>query len=416
MNTIPVLISVLLGCSSGGPAADSGDPAPSTCTIEGREVTDGALAAAGANNAFAFDLYGRLAGGEGNLLFSPYSMTAALNMTYAGAAGQTAAELAAVLRVADSADWHAGVGELLATTDDLAGYCEVDLATANRLFGQQDYPWLESFLAVTAEDYLAPLEEVDFISDPEGVRQEINEWVAGQTNERIQDLLPAGVLTADTRMVLTNAVAFEASWRAQFDPGETRDGEFRLAGGGSVTAPMMHRTGGFKLGWSDGVSAAALEYDGGAQSMILLLPDEADGLGALEASLDSALLDDLLAGLGEDDEAEIYLPRFTLSEDVPLKDLLIEMGMPTAFEMGAADFSNMADVQSTGEPLYIQDALHKAFIDVNEEGTEAAAATAVVVGTESAPPTFYADHPFAFLIRDNDTGAILFMGRVVDPS
>ena len=422
MQLFTVFLAAMFACDPGtdDPAdtGDTGEPVPVDDACEAPPaVTDpGILKAARANDDFAWDMYNHMSEDEGNLFFSPFSMTAALNMTYAGAAGQTATEMADVLRADGAASWHTDYGAFLGAVVADAELCDTTVAVANRIFGQQDYPWLEDFLTLNADVYSAPLEEVDFISDPDGVREHINQWVEDQTEERIQDLIPSGAIDETARMVLANAIYFKASWDEQFDPDDTFDTTFQLADGGSVDVDMMHRTAGFKLGEIDGVQVAELSYRGGQQSMLMLMPWDAADLPALEAELSSERLEALTSNLSEGDDFELFLPRFSITQDVPMADLLKSMGMVTPFIDGQADFSNMADIVASGEPLFIQDALHKAFIEVNEEGAEAAAASAVIIGTESAPPSFYADHPFVFLIRDNPTGAILFLGRVADPS
>jgi len=423
MQLFTVFLAAMFACGANdtddtADTADSGGQVPVDDACEAPPaVTDpGILKAASANDDFAWDMYNHMAETEGNLFFSPFSMTAALNMTYAGAAGQTATEMAAVLRADGAASWHTDYGAFMDSVIADPELCDYTVAVANRIFGQQDYAWLDDFLTLNADVYSAPMEEVDFISDPDGVRQHINEWVEAQTEDRIKDLIPSGAIDETARMVLANAIYFKANWDEQFDPDDTFAATFQPADGGSVDVDMMHRTAGFKLGGLDDVQVAELSYRGGRQSMLMLMPNDPADLPALEASLSAERLTTLTSNLSEGDDYELFLPRFSITQDVPMADLLKEMGMVTPFIFGEADFSNMADIEATGEPLFIQDALHKAFIEVNEEGAEAAAASAVIIGTESMPPSFYADHPFVFLIRDNPTGAVLFLGRVDDPS
>ncbi|MBW2256513.1 MAG: serpin family protein [Deltaproteobacteria bacterium] len=369
---------------------------------------------ADANNDFALDLFGEMRAEEGNLFFSPFSISSALSMTYAGAAGTTADEMAEVLHVGLDDDlWHANFGDL---TRDLAGDHPgrgYQLSVGNRLWGQDGYPWLQSFVDVNAVHYDAPLEDLDFAADPESARVTINDWVEDQTKGKIEDLLQPGVITSDTRLVLTNAIYFKADWASQFDEGDTYDGAFTLADGLQVITPLMNQELEFQAGAFDGVSVAKLPYQDDEVSMVLLLPDAHDGLPALEEGLTAAQIDGWIADL-ETAEMLLILPKFEMTYDLSLSETLRDLGMTSAFEPLSADFSGMADLVEGS--LFISDVVHKAYVKVDEEGTEAAAATGVVVGVTSAPIGFQADHPFLFLIRDDLTGSILFMGRVADPS
>lgn len=419
MRTQLIALAVLAGCQApvtepnGDPPVDT--PA-SSCEATLATPSADALAVADSSDAFGWDLYQSVADVEdGNLFFSPFSITAALSMTYAGAAGETADEMASVLHISsDDTAYHSGYGELIRTVLPQPEDCAVELNIANRLFGQDGFPWLTPFLDITAEDYGAPLEDIDFQADPEQARVYINDWVADQTAERITDLLPPGTLTAQTVMVLTNAIYFKADWMEAFKESETFDGNFSLADGSTVTTPLMYRSGEANIGRVGSVSALELPYDGELQSMVILLPDDPGGLSELEAILSNDLIDEVMASVSPVPDAEIIVPRFTIDARVDLKQRLIELGMPTAFLEGMADLTNMVDAADAS--LFIEDALHRAFIEVNEAGSEAAAATAVVVGQESAGPGFYADRPFVFFIRDNATGAVLFLGRVSDPT
>jgi serpin B len=366
-------------------------------------------------NNFALDLYGQLAKQDGNLFFSPYSISNALAMTSAGARGETATQMAETLHFAlDQERLHLSFGALrtqIAGTDEQRNY---QLQTANRLWGQQDYGFLPDFLWTTESNYDADLKQVDFINDTEEARTTINRWVEERTSEKIKNLIKPGILTADTRLVLTNAIYFKAAWRHPFVPEQTKEGEFTLADGEKVMAKLMHghvRTNYFQ---GDSFQALELPYEEHELSMIVLLPNDPQDLPALEMKLTPNNLTkwlETLSGHGVD----VTLPKFKLTSEFMLKDVLSEMGMPDAFDPQNADFSGM-----TRARLFISHVVHKAFVDVNEAGTEAAASTAVVVATDSAstqkPATFRADHPFVYLIRENRTGSILFMGRVLSPS
>ncbi len=375
-----------------------------------------ALVAGG--NRFAADLYRRLCHEDGNLFFAPASISTALAMTFAGAAGQTAAEMAQTLHFhAEDDQLHLrmqALQQLLNSTDDTQG---VRLSIANRLWGQQSYDFLTPFLDVTREQYAAELARLDF-QQTEAARQTINAWVEQQTQGKITDLLPPGVLSAATKLVLTNAVYFHGSWASPFDPDQTRDEEFHLTQAESVTVPTMFRTGMYQYSEPEGLQLLDLPYGDGSLSMIVLLPREREGLADLEARLTDDNLQQWIAGLRRRPVVEVHLPRFQSTSQFELSDTLQTLGLKSAFNAGSADFSGM-----TGErDLFLAAVIHKAFVDVNEEGTEAAAATGAVMaptsaigGTPPPPPVFRADHPFVFLIRDNRTGALLFMGRTIDP-
>jgi len=411
-SALLLALPLALGCP---PTDGSPEPEPMADCEERVDLAPDVADVVAGNSDFAWDLYQTLREAEdGNVFVSPLSISAAFGMTLAGARGETAEEMREVLGLTlDDATWSYAFGDLLRDLD-LGPGCDTSLALANRLWGQADYPFLADFLALTEQAWDAPFGEVDFIGDTEGARQTINAWVEDKTQEKIQELIPAGVLKDTSRLVLTNAIYFKADWASAFDPSRTADASFRLADGGSVTAPLMWQEGSFPHLYEDDLQVLKLPYTSD-QSMILLLPHADDGLAAVEDRLDAEQVEAWIAALYEA-ELEVSLPRFTTTLDLRLEDAMKAMGMERAFEFGVAEFEGIADPAQTGEMLYIQAALHKAFIAVDEAGTEAAAATAVVVGTESAGPVFRADHPFAFLIRDDVTGSILFMGRVMDPT
>lgn len=373
------------------------------------------------HNAFSWDVYGALAtqAGDENVFFSPFSLTSALGMTMAGANGGTEGEMRSVLHVeGDEAAWHGALGAL---TRDLNGDFDrgYTLYVANQLFGQTDYPWEEPFLGICEADYGAPLQEWDFISDPEGGRALVNDWVEDHTEGRIVDLLPPGSVTDGTRLVLANAIYFLADWKTAFDPEDTSDGYFTRLDGTQVTVPMMHMSledveeHGIESGWADGVQLLRLPYQDDEVSMVLVIPQEGDGLPDVEAGLDQAQFDTWLAALGPS-EANIAMPRLEMKYEKELSSTLSSLGMPVAFTDGA-DFSGIAIPPEDGV-LKITGVFHQAFVSVDEAGTEAAAATGVVVGNDSAPEPIFADRPFLFVVQDDLTGAILFVGRVTDPS
>ena len=375
-----------------------------------------AAEAAVSGNAFACDLYLELSGTPGNLFFSPSSISTALAMTYAGARGATASEMAATLCLPDRQDTaHEAYAELLT---DLAPGTDAThiLRVANRLWGQQGFDLLPEFLATVRKHYDGGYAPVDFARAADESREIINTWVAEQTEDKIQDLLQPGTVGAQTRLVLTNAVYFYGLWQHAFELRATADAPFFTTPDRSVDAPFMSQVEHFDLGEADGLRILELPYDGEELSCYILLPDAHDGLAGLERRLDAEILDGWLADLSRQ-RVRCILPRFKLTSQFELGRTLADMGMPSAFSSMQADFSGI----TAEEPLYISKVVHKAFVDVFEEGTEAAAATAVVlkrlsIAEEDPPVEFRADHPFLFLIRHEGTGTILFMGRVIDPS
>jgi serpin B len=367
------------------------------------------------NSAFALDLYQALRSQPGNLFYSPYSISLALAMTYAGARGETETEMADVLHFTLPQDQlHAAFNGLdVQLNREVEGEEQsFQLNIANSIWGQQNFAFQPDFLDTLAVNYGAGLRLVDYAADPEAARQQINAWVEDETQDKIKDLIPAGALDPLTRLVLANAIYFKAAWQNQFEQNNTEDAPFTLLDGSQVDVPTMRQSEGMNYAAGDGWQAVELAYEGGRQSMLILLPAEGQ-FEAFEASLNTARLDDILNAM-EWTTVELALPKFSFESEFELNRALAELGMPVAFDAERADFSGM-----TGESnLYISDVIHKAFVDVNEEGTEAAAATAVIMRLESMPidpVQMQVDHPFIFMIRDNETGSILFTGRVVNP-
>jgi len=370
------------------------------------------------NTAFAFDLYQALKEKDGNLFYSPHSISVALAMTYAGARGETAEQMATTLqflleqeRLHPAFNWLdvelTGRGEG-AEGKDGEGF---RLNIVNAIWGQKDYAFLSEFLDVLAENYGAGLRILDFINETEKSRLTINEWVSDQTEGRIKDLIPQGAIDALTRLVLTNAIYFNGAWEYPFDQDVTADGDFYLLDGGQVIVPMMNQTESFGYTDGEGYQAVELLYDGEELSMVILLPDDGQ-FEVFEESLRADRITDIIGGLQPVGVA-LTMPLFEFDSEFSLKDTLAGMGMPIAFS-GGADFSGM-----TGSPgLFIDAVLHQAFVSLDEAGTEAAAATAVIM-KEDAPSQeaeVTLDRPFIFLIRDIETGAILFVGRVLNPA
>jgi serpin B len=370
------------------------------------------------SNAFAVDLYAQLSRQPGNLFFSPESISTAFGMAYAGARGQTAAQMAHVFHFTLPPEkLHPAMGALLSQMNEQhKGY---ELRVADALWAQQDANFETNYLKLVQSDYAAGFHRVNFKLSPESVRATINAWVEKQTNDKIKDLISPGALNPTTRLVLTNAIYFKGNWQDQFDKAATQKEEFHLSAAQWVMTPMMHRTGGYR--YYDGGTFQALElpYSGNEISMVVLLPKQTDGLAALEHSFTARSASDWIQKLQPVDKVILTLPRFTMTQQFELSSTLSAMGMPQAFS-GAADFSGM-----TGKPDFaISAAIHKAFIDVDEQGTEAAAATAIVMYAtamhrqfpEPPPIVFRADHPFLFILLDTKSGSMLFLGRVADPT
>jgi serpin B len=391
----------------------------------GRPVT-AVRAITDATNRFAWELYGQFrAESDGNLFFSPQSISIALAMTQEGARGETAKQMGRVLHVSTpQADTvPGGYAELLARLNGRpAGGAErepgkrgYELSVANRLWGHQGYQFVDRFLMTLRDKYQAELGQVDFIEQPDVSRRTINNWVARQTNDKIKDLIPSGAVDPMTRLVLTNAIYFKGAWAQPFDKTATRPMAFHLAADRQVDVPMMYQQKQFKFAKHADVLLIEMPYQGeiNSISMLVILPTKVDGLPEIENQLSTAKLAEWTATMRQT-EVDVWLPKFNATSEFELNLLLSKLGMTLAFQPGQADFSGM----NGNRELFISAALHKAHVDVNEEGTEAAAATGVVVRVKSVPvdpPTFKADHPFVFVIRDDATGGALFIGRVMDP-
>ncbi len=402
------LAYLLLGMLT-GPSAFAAHPPHST-------AADQAAAVKG-SNAFAVNLYGQLRHQPGNLFFSPESISTAFAMAYAGARGQTETEMASVFHFTLPQNrLQPAMGALLAGMN--APHNGYTLRVADALWAQQDENFLPDYLSLVQTNYGAAFHPVNFKTSAESARGEINQWVERQTNNKIRNLIAPGTLTPATRLVLTNAIYFKGDWRNQFEKSATKDEDFHLSATHSIKTPMMHRTGSYPYYNGGTFQALELPYAGDDLSMVVLLPKEKTGLPALEQSFTAASLTQWLQGLKPAAKVILTLPRFTMTRQFELSHVLARMGMPQAFTR-AANFSGMNGKGG----ITISAAIHKAFIDVNEQGTEAAAATATVFQAtamrrpmpEPPPIVFRADHPFLFLIRDTKTGSILFMGRVSDP-
>lgn len=379
------------------------------------------------NTAFALDLYAVLSkSDDGNLFFSPYSVSQALAMTYAGAQGATAEQMGEVLHFTLGQDGLPPAFQTL--NDDLVtrgtapadpdhGYPPRSLQIANGLWGEQTFPFSTAFSDELATYYGAGLQPADFQHDPDGVRDEINGWVAEHTEDKIQDIVPEGAITEDSRLVLANAIYFYGGWLDTFNAERTADAEFHVLDGGTVSAPFMHQQDFFAYAAGDGYQVIELPYAGSGLAFTVILPDDGK-FDDVQGNLTSESLATVLAELGRR-ELILAMPKFEFDYSASLADALETMGMTDAFDSNLADFSGMLDA-SASQPLWIGDVLHKAFIAVDEEGTEAAAATTVMMVGAAAPidPPLEVniDRPFIFLIRDTQTGAILFIGQMTNPS
>lgn len=372
------------------------------------------------HNDFAVELYQASSAYEGNVFLSPFSITAGLSMVYAGAEGDTETQIADAMGVVDEDVWHETMGALV---QDLSGnrHRGYTLHTANAVWGQDSVPFQEAFSDRMADTYGAPIEEIDFASDPEGARQEINGWVADNTDDIIQDAFAAGDIHTLTRMVLANAVFFQADWASQFDEDDTQDRDFTLASGESVQVPTMCQEtevyGHFA--WdTEGepeTSVLRMPYEDEELSFIAILPGSHDGLAELEADLTGEALDSLIADTEDREEAWVCLPRFEVDYELPLIDVLVDVGIEDLFDAEAADLTGITAQENMADNYYVDVARHRAYVEVNEQGTRAAAFTGFAVADKGGGASFVADHPFLYLIRDDLTGTILFMGRMEDP-
>ncbi len=368
-----------------------------------------------ANNQFAFDLYSKFNNEEGNIFFSPYSISTALAMTYEGAKGKTAEEMQNVLHLPDDKEKihsdFAGINKELNKANK-----SYNLSVANALWAQNDYKFLDEYFKTVERSYGGKVTNLDFVKETEKSRQTINSWVENQTNNKIKNLIPQGVLNDMTRLVLTNAIYFKGTWANQFDKKNTREADFRVNPEKNVKVQMMSLTGEkaiFNYTETEELQILELPYEGNELLMLVILP-KGDNLTFIENSICVKNLSEWQNNLREN-HVDVYLPKFKFEIKYSLSETLKEMGMPTAFSNDAAapDFSG---IDGTHE-LFISEVIHQAFVEVNEEGTEAAAATAVVMrgGSIHENKIFYADHPFIFIIQDKKTGNILFLGRVTDP-
>jgi len=410
-----IIVGLTVGCAGVGVGthsalaqSDKQHLKPDATNVEIAEQVAG-------NTAFAFDLYQMLREKQdGNLFYSPYSISLALAMTYAGARGETEQQMAATMHyLLPQARLHPALNALEAALSINADGEDKDafqLHIANAIWGQKGYEFLPAFLDTLAENYGAGLRTVDFIKETEAARQTINKWVSDQTEEKIQNLIPPGILDPSTCLVLTNAIYFNGKWVRPFNPNQTHDAPFTLLDGKTVDVPMMTQTAGFKYAEGDGYQAVELPYRDSDMAMLLVLP-ESGRFAEIEGTFSAESIAIITEALAQQ-QMQLSAPKFAFESEFSLSETLYEMGMPAAFT--GADFSGMTG----NRELFISEVLHKAFVAVDEECTEAAAVTGVIVKESIAVPQallMKLDRPFLFLIRDNSTGTILFVGRVLNP-
>lgn len=404
--TLIFLQIILVSCSSGNKVSEQ-------TAIENEEKTPIEMR----NNQFAFDLFKAInSSHDENLVISPFSISTALAMTYAGADGNTAEEMAQTLYFYSGQekfhkDFSAWMNAIIEK-----GEVKDKLQVANSLWPQEDYPFREDFVNLIKEYYESALFKVNYRGDREQIRQRINTWVENHTNQLIRNLIKPGVLTDDTRLVLVNAIYFLSDWKIAFDEKVTHTAPFYITPEKPVNVPLMYMEDDLRYAETEDFQIIELEYEGGDFSMVAVLPAEDTNIDKFINEFDVVTFMQTL-DIMEKKKVEVYLPSFKVRSNFDLEKLLAEMGMPEAFS-NRADFGRMTDLQD----LKIDKVIHEAFIDVNEEGTEAAASTAVVIIRKSAmvdPPEktiFRADRPFVYAIKDNSTQSILFMGKTINPA
>ena len=380
-----------------------------------------------ANNEFAFELYSELnKAQDGNIFYSPYSISAALAMTYEGAKGQTANEMKSVFHFPESSTLRPNFAAIYNGINE--GGKAYELRTGNALWVQQDYPFLEDYTNRVEQYYGGKAANLDFARETEKSRQTINSFIEEQTNNKIKDLLPPGSLNALTRLVLSNAIYFKGTWEWEFDKSDTREQDFKITPTNVVKTPMMYMDpdkARFNYADLGELQILELPYKGEKISMLILLPKPGEDydyetgerivsdytLEDIEFSAEK--LTEYKSQMQETKLDSISLPKFEFETKYTLNENLKALGMPLAFDAGNADFSGM----TTSEKIWIDFVIHQAYVKVDEKGTEAAAATAVGMVGNAMPRNFFrADHPFIFIIQEKDTGNILFMGRVTDPT
>lgn len=398
------------GCTEQPKPPKSQSRQPIGFANDSQATSEGVAILVNGSNQFAFDFYQQIKDGEDNVFFSPYSIMVALGMTYEGARGKTAQEMQSVLHLPEDDILRRSAFAWLYNNMNKEEK-EYILSTANALWAHECYRFLDEYFNLIGKYYMGKVTNLDFEKETEKSRVTINTWVEEQTNGKIKDLIPKDKINDMTRLVLTNAIYFKGNWQKQFDKDKTSDRDFNVNSEKTVKVPMMSITGEtFNYTASQDLQILKLQYEGENLSMLILLPREGT-LDSLEASLTLENLSKLRNSLREQ-EIDIFIPKFKFETKYDMGKTLMNMGMPIAFTPNQADFSGMDGTKK----LCIGFVIHQGFVEVNEKGTEAAAATAVGMIETSVTPSFYADHPFIFLIQDNESGNILFMGRVADPS
>lgn len=441
MTALAALLALAGGCMMFDDSTGSAPP-PLEVTAADHAAATVFTPATAATNQLGLELLRQLAGSqpaESHLLISPYSIQEALAMAYAGADGDTRAEMARVLHFpGDDATLAASFGALRDTLEKgaksanamhAAGPFPIELHVANRLFGQAGYAFRSPFLKLLQDGYGAPFEQVDFRHDLEPARAKINGWVGEQTNEKVRDLIPPGGLSETTRLVLVNALYFKGAWQDRFEKADTDERSFRVRGTDQIKVPTMvdQTYNVFGCAKGPGFTAVTLPYRTGALQFLILLPDDPSGVNALAAKLTPALLQACARLKPPELPVEVYMPKLHFEPPtMPLGAMLRTLGLKTAFDnQGSANFKRMADPPNPEDALYISEVFHKTYLELDEEGTEAAAATATAMVETSAvnipgppppPPIIvHVDHPFLFAIQHRESDACLFLGRVEDP-
>jgi serpin B len=379
--------------------ATSANPSPAQVVVRG-------------NTAFALDLYAQLKGGKGNLIFSPYSISSAMAMIYAGGRGNTESQIAETMHFTlPQKALHTAFSELQDDLNRVQKPGSIQLLIANTIWPHKAYPFKKAFLRLLETHYRASITTVDYIDHLEEARQTINRWVENKTVDKIKELIKPGILNALTRMVLTNAIYFKGNWASQFNKESTKPMPFYVTPTQSLMTPMMYQRQEFGYHADEKIQVLEMGYEGNRLSMLVLLPVQQDGITGLEENLNALQLQQWTDQI-QKQKVETWFPKFKLTSSFDLNDPLLALGMLDAFGK-KADFSGMDGTRR----LYLSAVVHKAFVEVNEEGTEATAATGGVISVTSAPvlPQFKADHPFLFFIRDTVSKSILFIGRVVQP-
>lgn len=367
---------------------------------------------------FSFDLYKEVCGGKSdNSVISPYSVSATLMLTMLGTEGSSSRQIREALRLSDvpTENIHEEYKKLHAELNNTDEQSDI-LHIANRIFSKMGLQLQTEYNNDAKLYYESEMEMLDFGGDSEGSRKRINDWVEGQTNNKIQDLIPAGSIGHQTMIVLANAIYFRGSWATRFPHASTSRRDFHVSTTLRTSVDMMHgeeQRLPFYRGAKYGCSAVELTYKGKNRSMVILLPNTIEGLAAVENLLSVGMLNDILQGM-QQMKIEVVLPKFKIEAKFDLKNILSGLGIKDVFSARDANLTKMFEAPPAD--AHVSDVVHKAFVEVNEEGTEAAAATGVIIRSMSLPTQFVADHPFLFIIRDVSTGIVLFVGRVLRPT